>query len=179
MLIVRFFILIMIIFISQANSEIIENKQVFNKKFDIWNISCEEDEMFNNIRCRMFVEITEKTTLFINPESNENKILLISEDGYYDTKFFIKIDNNKLITSQNYTNNKYNIVNFNKNDVDAIYSQLKNGQNFYMRFTIKDNLSLNGFKEITAKFSLVEFQKALAYYNKQVNKYNLTINNIN
>ena len=46
----------------------------------------------------------------------------------------------------------------------------------YLRFTIKDNTSVNGFREITAKLSLTEFQKALIYFNKQINKYNFNVN---
>ncbi|MBO4956245.1 MAG: hypothetical protein J6C50_00175 [Rickettsiales bacterium] len=176
-MIIKILTIFLVFFIQQAKAEIIENEKIFNKTFDIWNISCEDDEMLNDIRCRLFVEITAHTTLFINPQSNENKILLISNDGYYDRKFFIKIDNNKLIESQIFANNKYGIVNFSQNDINTIYSQLMKGQNFYIRFTIKDNSSANGFKEITAKFPLAEFQKALVYFNKQINKYNFTINN--
>ncbi|MBR2140786.1 MAG: hypothetical protein IJ853_00310 [Rickettsiales bacterium] len=172
----RKFLLLLILFATTAKAEIIENKKIINKSFDIWNISCEDDEMLNDIRCRLFVEITEKTTLFINPLSNDNKILIVSADGYYDRKFYIKIDNNKLIESQVFSNNKYNMVNFAQADINSIYSQLQRGQHFYIRFTIRDNSSANGFKEITAKFPLAEFQKSLIYFNKQVNKYNFTNN---
>ena len=88
----RKFLLLLILFATTAKAEIIENKKIINKSFDIWNISCEDDEMLNDIRCRLFVEITEKTTLFINPLSNDNKILIVSADGYYDRKFYIKIE---------------------------------------------------------------------------------------
>lgn len=176
MLIVRFFLLFFIIFIPCSNGEIINNKKIINKDVDIWRISCKEDEMLNDIECRLFLEITEGTTLFINPKTN--KILLVSTDGYYNKRFFVRVDNNKLIKSKPFINNKYNIVDFENSDTSEIFSQIMQGQKFYIRFTIKDNLSVNGFKEITAKFYLAEFQKALVYYNKQVNKYNFTINNI-
>ena len=159
-----------------ARAEIIENRKIVNKNFGIWNVSCEDDEMLNYIRCRLFAEITEKTTLFVNPQSNNNKILIVSEDGYYDRRFFIKIDGNGLITSNNFAINKYNLVSFNQKDINKIYDQIQNSMNMYLRFTIKDNTSVNGFREITAKVSLVEFQRALAYFNKQINKYNFNIN---
>lgn len=158
---------------SAFSTEIIENKKIINKNFDVWNVSCEEDEMLKYVRCRMFAEITENTTFFVNPQSNDNKILIVSKDGYYDRKFFVKIDTNGLITSNNFIVNKYNLVNFNPKDIKNIYNQLHNGVFMYLRFTIKDNMSANGFKEITAKVSLAEFHKALAYFNKQINKYNL------
>lgn len=177
MLVIRFLFFFLILCNNVFSAEIIENKKIYNKTFDVWNISCEDDEMLSEIQCRLFVEITANTTLFINPMSNDNKILLVSKDGYYERRFFIKIDNNKLFESKQYTNNKYSIVSFDQSSINSIYSQLKNGQHFYLRFTIKDNSSVNGFKEITAKFPLAEFQKALVYFNKQVNKYNFTINN--
>lgn len=160
-----------------ANAEIIENRRVIGKEFDVWNVSCEDDEMLNYIRCRLFVEITEGTTLFVNPQSETNPILLVSNDGFFDRRFFVKIDSNKLVTSSTFTNNKYGIVDFNIADLKNIYNKIQTGNFIYVRFTIKDNSSVNGFKEITAKISLTEFQRALVYFNKQINKYNFTINN--
>ena len=96
-----FFVILTISFGSKA--EIIENRRIINKSFDVWNVSCEDDEMLNYVRCRLFAEITEKTTFFVSPQSNNNKILIVSEDGYYDRRFFIKIDDNGLITSNNFT----------------------------------------------------------------------------
>lgn len=174
-----YFLFFIVFNINYTKAEIIENKKIINKSFDIWHVSCEDDEMLNSIRCRLFVEITAGTVLFINPYSNENPILLVSEDAYYDRKIFVKIDNNKIITSQPALNNKYSMIVFSQNDLKTIYNQIRTGKIFYIRFTIKDTTSPNGFKEITAKFSLAEFQKALVYHNNQINKYNFTINNIN
>lgn len=175
-MIFRIIFLILLIINFSSKAEIIENRKIINKSFDVWNVSCEDDEMLNYVRCRLFAEITEKTTFFVNPQSNNNKILIVSEDGYYDRRFFIKIDDNGLITSNDFTVNKYNIVNFSPKDIKNMYNQLQKGITMYLRFTIKDNTSVNGFREITAKLSLTEFQKALIYFNKQVNKYNFNIN---
>jgi hypothetical protein len=164
---------------SSATAEIIENKKILNKSFDVWNVSCEDDEMLGEIACRLFVEISEGTTLFVNPNSSENKILLVSSDAYYGRKIFVRVDNNKLISSQIFVTNKHNIVNFEANDLKTLYSQIKTGKDFYIRFTIRDILSPNGFREITAKLSFAEFSKALAHYNVQMSKYNFTINNVN
>lgn len=174
----RFFytVLFLTLWCTSINAEIIENREIINKKFDIWTVSCEDDEMLNYIRCRLFVEITDGTTLFVNPQSTQNPILLVSNDAYFDRRFFIKIDNNKLITSNDFINNKYGIASFNSADLKTIYNQINTGNFIYIRFTIRDNSSVNGFKEITAKISLAEFQKALIYFNKQVNKYNFNIN---
>ena len=175
----RFFytVLFLTLWCTSINAEIIENREIINKKFDIWTVSCEDDEMLNYIRCRLFVEITDGTTLFVNPQSTQNPILLVSNDAYFDRRFFIKIDNNKLITSNDFINNKYGIASFNSADLKTIYNQINTGNFIYIRFTIRDNSSVNGFKEITAKISLAEFQKELIYFNKQVNKYNFNLNN--
>lgn len=177
---ILFFLAIIILFnLNSAEAEIIENKKVLNKSFDLWNVSCEDDEMLNDIDCRLFVEVTGGTVFFVNPLSNENPILISSEDSFYNKKMYIKVDNNKLISSLPIIGNRYNIVGFNQNDLKTIFNQIKSGKYLYVRFTIKDITSPNGFKEITAKISLAEFQKALIYHNNLVNKYNFTINNFN
>jgi hypothetical protein len=48
---------------------------------------------------------------------------------------------------------------------------MKGGNSFYMRFAIGDSSLPEGFREITIKFSLGEFQKAFTYYTEQLNKY--------
>ncbi len=177
---ILFFLAMIILFnINSTKAEIIENKKVLNKSFDLWNVSCEDDEMLNDINCRLFVEVTGGTIFFVNPLSNENPVLISSEDSFYNKKMYIKIDNNKLISSLPIIGNRYNIVGFSQNDLKTISNQIKSGKYLYIRFTIKDITSPNGFKEITAKISLAEFQKALIYHNNLVNKYNFTINNFN
>lgn len=174
-----FLALIILLNLDSAKAEIIENKKVLNKSFDVWNVSCEDDEMLNDINCRLFVEITGGTVFFVNPLSIENPVLVSSEDSFFNKKMYIKIDGNRLISSLPITGNRYSIVNFNQSDLKLISNQIKTGKYLYIRFTIKDITSPNGFKEITAKISLAEFQKALTYHNSQINKYNFTINNFN
>ena len=43
-------------------------------------------------------------------------------------------------------------------------NQLKNGQEMYIRFTVRDLKVAGGMKEITVKISLTEFSKMLVYY---------------
>lgn len=135
--------------------------------------------MLNEIDCRLFVEVTGGTTLFVNPLSNENPVLISSKDAYYEKRMYVKVDANRLIASQPININKYGLINFTQSEMKALQNQIKNGSNLYIRFTIKDLTSPNGYREITAKISLAEFPKALVYHNNQMNKYNFTINNIN
>lgn len=168
---IRTLIIISFCFTQNLLAEVIDNKKITNKEFDIWRVSCEEDEMLENIRCKLFVEITDGTTFFVNP-NGENEILIVSKDAYFGKNVFLKVDNGKLIESKPISDLKYGIINFEKNDITKIYKQIQNGQYIYIRFSIKDNSSIDGNREITIKFSLSEFQKAFAYYNKQINKYN-------
>ena len=50
---------------------------------------------------------------------------------------------------------------------------MQTGKYVYIRYYIKDKSSVDGFREITLKFSLNDFKEALDYYNKQINKYNI------
>lgn len=167
------YLILLLIFISFNSSilaEIIDNKKITNKDFDVWRVSCEEDEMLGKIRCRLFVEITNETTFFVVPYV-KNKILMISKDGYYDKSVFIKVDNNRLLESKPISDLKYGIIEFNESAGDLIFRQMQIGKFVYIRFYVKDKSSVDGCKEMTVKFSLDEFKDALDYYDKQINKY--------
>lgn len=168
----RYLILLVVatFFCLSSWAEIIDSKKIINKDFDVWRVSCEEDEMLGKMRCRLFVEVTSDTTFFVIPNEN-NKILIISKDGYYGKSVFIKVDNNKLLASKSLSDLKYGAVEFSKTDLDLIFKQMQTGKFVYLRFYIKDKVSVNGYKEMTVKFSLNEFKNALDYYNKQIKKY--------
>jgi hypothetical protein len=153
-----------------ALCDVIANKKVTNKDFGVWNVSCEEDEMFGSIRCVLFVEITEKTVIFVNPY-NKIPVLMISKDSYPGRNIFIKVDNNKLIVSKPTVDGRYGIISFGDRDTRNMLDQVKSGSNFYIRFAMRKSTFPEGFKEITVKFSLSEFQRAFTYYVEQVNKY--------
>lgn len=167
----KFIFILFIFFIKIINSEIIDNKKITTKKFDNWIVSCENDEMFNKIKCQMFVEITDGTTIFVNPNSKENKLLFISKDIYPDTNIYIKIDDNKLYESEITTQNKYNFIKFKQEYLNEMYTQIRTGKILFVRITIRDKLDSNGFKEITVKIPLAEFQKAFVFLLEQRNKY--------
>jgi hypothetical protein len=146
---------------------------MINKKFGVWNVSCEDDEMFYGIKCRMFVEITSGTTMFVNPNSVNNKVLFVSTDAYFDTKAYVKVDNGKLYESDIIVQNKYNFIKFSAQSIKDLYDSVRTGEYFFIRFTVKDRISAAGYKEITAKISLAEFQKAFVFLLNQRNKYDI------
>ncbi|MDR2777988.1 MAG: hypothetical protein LBB13_00570 [Rickettsiales bacterium] len=166
------YLFVLTIAMAGARGEVIANKKIVDKKFNVWNVSCEEDEMLGNVRCVMFVEVTVKTIVFVNPY-NSQKILLVSKDGYSGRSFFVKVDNNVLITSKPLLDGKDGIVNFDERDIENLFRQISEGNNFYMRFSVGDDVSPDGFREVTIKFSLAEFQKAFTYYTEQLNKYHI------
>lgn len=159
------------LYYSTSSAEVISNKQIVNKNFDIWTVSCEDDEMLGNIKCRLFVEIDDFTTLFINP-NGKNKILLFSKSLYYGKSVFIKTDNNKMFVSEPVSDGKYGNVIFKKEDIEELYSQMQKSDFLYIRFSVKDNKFIDGFREVTVKFPLAELKETITYYNKQVSKYN-------
>ena len=158
-------------FSYKVKAEIIANENIITKKFDIWTVSCKDDEMFSSINCRMFVQVTDGTTIFVNPNSNYNRLLIVSNDAFPNTKAYIKVDNSQLVSSESFIQSKYNFVKFTVKQLDFIYNKMRLGKNLYIRFTVKDKLSANGYKEITAKVSLAEFQKAFVFFLNQRNKY--------
>ncbi|MDR2077498.1 MAG: hypothetical protein LBP39_00865, partial [Rickettsiales bacterium] len=133
MLSIKYLSIFIILGGAAAWGEVIANKKIVDKKFNVWNVSCEEDEMLGKIRCIMFVEITNKTTILVNPHNN-HKILLISKDGYSGKNFSMKVDNGKLIVSKPLSDEKYGIVNFSDEDLKNLFEQIKSGSNLYMRF---------------------------------------------
>lgn len=166
------FLYLFIFFNSHIYAEIIDNKKITNKDFDVWRVSCEEDEMLGKIRCKLFVEMSNNTTFFVSPKG-VNKILVVSKNIYYDKGIFLKVDNHSLIESKPFSDVKYGVVEFNKSDIELIFKQMQTGKYVYIRYYIKDKSSVDGFREITLKFSLNDFKEALDYYNKQINKYNI------
>ncbi|MDR2760680.1 MAG: hypothetical protein LBB09_02425 [Rickettsiales bacterium] len=166
-----FVILFFGVFASNAGAEVIDSKKVIGKRFDVWNVSCEDDEMLSKIKCRMFVEITSGTVMFINPNNSSDKILFVSTDAYTDTKVYVRIDGEKLYESEPIIQNKYNIVKFQTPILKELYDMMRVGEYFFMRFTIKDTMSAVGHKEITVKIPLAEFQKAFVFFLNQRNKY--------
>jgi hypothetical protein len=159
------------VFAPKGWSEVIDNKKVTGKRFDVWNVSCEDDEMLSRIKCRMFVEITSGTTVFINPNSTTNKVLFVSTDAYVDTKAYVRVDGERLYESEPIMQNKYNIIKFQTAVIKELYDAMRTGEYFFMRFTIKDAMSATGYKEITVKIPLAEFQKAFVFFLNQRNKY--------
>jgi hypothetical protein len=109
--------------------------------------------------------------LFVNPNSTNNKVMFISSDAFYDTKAYVRVDNGKIHESDIIVQNKYNFIKFQFSAIKEIYDSMRIGEQFFIRFTIKDKMSATGFREITSKISLGDFQKAFTFFLNQRNKY--------
>lgn len=168
----KFFTKIMIMLsfinITNAKAEIIANKSISNKNFGIWKISCEEDVMLEEAKCKFFTEITEGSVLFVNSENKNNLITIISRDIVENTTMLVKVDGNQLIKSEIVKANPYNLLNFSIDNKQNIFNQIKNGNNIFFRFLIQDLSEKNGKKEITVKLDLSQFRSALLYYDSKI-----------
>lgn len=178
----KLIIILSFINITNAKAEIIANKSVSNKNFGIWKISCEEDVMLQQVRCKFFTEITEGSILFINSENHNNLVTIISKDIVNNTNMLVKVDGNSLIKSEIVRENPYNVLNFSIENKKQIFKQLKNGNDIFFRFLIQDLGEKDGKKEITVRLDLSQFRSALLYYDSKVgiisnNKNELQIGN--
>lgn len=159
------FLFLFAVGINFATAEIIDNQKVTNKEFGSWVVSCKEDVMLNENSCKLFANILDESTLFVNPNNARNKIVIISKEILNGDKIIFRVDKNNLIESEIANDNRYNIVEMSIEDKGQLLEQMKTGNNLYARFNIRDDSNKNGTKQITARFNLADFSKALIYYN--------------
>ncbi len=165
----NFLLLFLFIFIvNTAPAEIIDNQKVVNKEFGSWTVSCREDLMLGENNCKLFANVLDGTVIFVNPNNNVNKIVTISKEISEGSNIMFRVDKNELFESDTARNNEYSIVEMDVEDKVKLLEQLKTGNNLYVRLNIKDESSDNGTKQITARFNLADFSKAIIYYNSVV-----------
>ena len=172
----RYLFLFFVILINNSfSSEIIDNIKEEKKEFKDWNVSCQEDIMLNKIKCRLYSNFYKNTSsIYIQPNNIiANQAVILIPNALLNSTVSIKIDKNNIIESDIIDNSsQYGIIPFSPKIQKKIFNQIQNGDILYIRFFIKDLKSKNGKKEITNKISLMEFQKALLYYETQMNKFN-------
>ena len=159
------FLLLFIFSINIAAAEIIDNQKVVNKEFGSWIVSCKEDAMLGEVSCRLFTNILDGSTLFINPNNEENRIAVISREALEGSKIIFRVDKGNLIKSEAIKSNRYDIVDISTDNKKQLLESLKSGSFLYVRMNIKDNSNKSGSKQVTARFNLADFSKALIYYN--------------
>lgn len=159
------FLFLFVFGINFATAEIIDNQKVTNKEFGSWIVSCKEDVMLGENSCKLFTNILDGSILFVTPNNTENKIVIISKEILNGDKIIFRVDKNNLIESELATDNRYNIVEMSVENKGQLLEQMKTGDNLYARLNIRDDSGKNGMKQITARFNLADFSKALIYYN--------------
>lgn len=164
-----FIFFIVFVNFSDIKAEIIQNEVLINKEFGSWIVSCKQDIMFDKKDCKLFTEITAGTVLFINPNVENNKIVLISKDIISGSKTVFKVDRYDFVETYEKQNNQYNLVDMDVKAKKTIFNQMKAGNSLFLRFTVKDESELSGTKKITAKLSLADFTKALIYFESRFN----------
>ena len=110
----NFLLLFLFIFIVNiASAEIIDNQKVVNKEFGSWAVSCREDLMLGENNCKLFANVLDGTTIFVNPNNNANKIVIISKEISEGSKIIFRVDKNEIFESDAARNNEYGIVEMN------------------------------------------------------------------
>ncbi len=168
---ILFILLFSFFYIGLTNANIIDNVVKEEKKFGDWTISCEEDIMMDEVECKIFSNFyNENSSIYIQPKNKiANQVVVIIPDAIRGTSVKVRVDKNKLITSDFIkSTDLYGVIPFSPVEQKTMLSQIKNGQNIYIRFTIDDVKNQGGKKEITAKISLAEFSKLLIYYDTRV-----------
>lgn len=162
------FLFLFVLILNVASAEIIDNQKIINKEFGSWTVSCKEDVMSNENSCRLFTDILDGSTIFVNPNNEANKVVIVSREVVEGTKIIFRIDKNNLIESDFAKNDKYNVVEMNVENKKQLLEQMKTGNTLYVRLNTKDNSNKRGVKQITARFNLADFSKAIIYYNSIV-----------
>lgn len=156
---------------ASFGAEILDNIARESKKFGDWTISCEEDVMIDKVDCKIFSNFYDNTcSIYIQPNNKiANQVVIIIPSVLEKTNVKFKVDRNSLINSDTiYRLPDYGVIPFAPNRQKQMLSQLKSGDNLYIRFTVRDVKAANGTKEITAKISLAEFSKLLVYYDMKM-----------
>ena len=154
-----------------VHAEIIDNIIVDEKKFGDWTILCEEDVMLENSSCKVFTTFySDTSSVYIQPNNRvANQVVIMIPSALETTNVKVRIDKNPLIISDIIEKRAdYGVIPFSPTEQKMMLNQLKNGQNMYIRFTVRDLKVASGIKEITAKISLAEFSKLLVYYDSKM-----------
>ena len=166
-----FFIFSCLLFTNSFSAEIIDNILKEEKKFGDWNVLCEEDVMMEKVDCQIFTTFyDDNSSVYIQPNNKiANQVVIMIPSVLENTNVKVKIDKNSLIVSDVVDKKpEYGVIPFSPAKQKLMLSQLKNGQDMFIRFTVRDLKVADGKKEITARISLAEFSKLLVYYDTKM-----------
>lgn len=152
---------------NSFSAEIIDNILREEKKFGDWTVLCEEDVMMENIDCQVFTTFyNDSSSVYIQPNNKiANQVVIMIPSVLENTNVKVKVDKNNLITSDTVDKRpEYGVIPFSPSKQKLMLSQLRDGQEMFIRFTVRDLKVAGGMKEITARISLTEFSKLLVYY---------------
>ena len=167
----NFAIFLYYLFTSFLYAEVIDNITKEEKKFGDWTVLCEEDVMMEDANCKIFTTFYNNTSsVYIQPNNKiANQVVIMIPSALETTDVKVKIDKNPLITSDIIEKrDRYGVIPFSPTKQKLMLSQLKKGQEMYIRFTVRDLKVAGGMKEITVKISLTEFSKMLVYYDLKI-----------
>ncbi len=159
-------IIINLLVINRSYCEIIETKNE-EKTFGEWKVFCEIDDMMQSSHCKIASKFYDNSSVISLQPTNSlvNQFFIIIPKIKIASFVKIRVDNNDLILSQNINSNDFGLIKITSNEINNLYNQMKKGDNLFLRFNIEEF-----DKEITVKFDLKNFNKALYFYNNKVFK---------
>lgn len=152
-------------------AEIIENEIKEEQNFGPWKVICTEDIMMGKTSCKAFTKFYENlATIYIQPHNKiANQVVVIIPPALENTETKVRIDKNEVIKSKNILKDNYGVIPFSSRDQKNMLLQMKNGDVFFVRFTIRDKKT-NESTEKTAKISLKDFNNMLMFYDHKIGK---------
>jgi invasion protein IalB len=149
-----------------AQAEIIELRND-EKTFGDWKVYCEIDDMMSSAHCKIASKFYDNSSVISLQPTNHfaNEFFIIIPKIKLGSFVKIRVDKNDLIISKNASQKEFGLMPINEQQKNILFSQMKNGEYLFLRFNVNDSE-----KEITAKFNLKDFNKALEYYSNKVFK---------
>jgi hypothetical protein len=169
---IKIFIIVFCLFSFKSfAAQIVDNIIREETKFGDWTIACEEDIMMGKIDCRIFSHFYNNTSaIYVQPNNKiANQVVIIIPAALEKTNVKFRVDRKSLIISETMEKSpEFGVIPFTPTKQKQMLTQLKDGENLFIRFTVRDLQVAGGIREITAKISLVEFSKLLVYYESRM-----------
>jgi len=149
---------------SDSPAEVIELRNE-EKTFGDWKVYCEIDDMMSSAHCKIASRFYDNSSVISLQPTNRsaNQFFIIIPKIKIGSFAKIRVDKYDVILSNNIAKKDFGLLPLNSEQKDILFNQMKHGDFLYLRFNISD-----AEKEITVKFNLQDFKRALAYYNQAI-----------
>jgi len=173
---ILFSLLLGLVIFSSINveAEIVENIKKEVKEFDDWKVICDNDVMLEEIKCKVSARFYNDTSsIYVQPKNKyTNQVVIIIPPAAPVTKVKIRVGENDVVESQEIKKEDFGVVPMEDKYRKNLLKQMKMENGYlYIRFVVKDNVNVEGVKEITERISMAKFSQMLEYYEDRSNLY--------